>query len=263
MFSLLDKLFRREPRKPPQVRRRIDLGEAQPLYTIYAIGDVHGRLDLLTAAEQRIAADIATRGKAGLVLLLGDYVDRGPQSAAVLDYLCSQPGGGMRRLSLCGNHDDAFLQFIRAPEQQLQWLDFGGRQTLMSYGIDAEHLLARGNGGMPALKASMQQAIPPEHIRFLEELPVYARIGGHLFVHAGIRPGSALEEQTDEDLMWIREPFLSSGPGLPLTVVHGHTPVDAPETGPGRIGIDTGAVFTGRLTVLRVDAGEMAVLQES
>lgn len=261
MFEFVKRIFGDAPpaggdtSKP---RPRLDFGAADPAFPIYAIGDVHGRVDLLEAAEAQIIKDLDNGP--GMIVLLGDYVDRGPNSAAVIDRLRTPPTANIRRIALCGNHETAFLGFISNPLAHMQWLDFGGRQTLLSYGIDADHLIGRGRRGVETLSGILRESVPASHIGFLESLPVYVRIGSFVFVHAGLRPGVALEAQSDEDMLWIREPFLSQGCGLPLTVVHGHTPVAEPQTGPGRIGIDTGAFTTGRLTVLKVLAGRASLL---
>jgi serine/threonine protein phosphatase 1 len=261
MLNLMRQLFRgKAAPKPTSARRRIDLGAGEPQYPLYVMGDVHGCLNELLEAENRIRADIQESGQPGMVILLGDYVDRGPASSAVLDHISRPDHDGLKRIALCGNHDDAFLQFIRDPSQVLQWLDFGGRQTLLSYGIDGDYFLSRKNGGFAALQASLEEAVPAEHIRLLTELPVSVRIGDYVFVHAGLRPGVPLDEQTDEDLMWIREPFLSQGPELPCVVVHGHTPVTEPEFGRSRIGMDTGAYFSGKLAVLKILDGRARIL---
>lgn len=140
------------------------------------------------------------------------------------------------------------------------WLDFGGAETLRSYGIDAEHTLKDG-GGQAALFRMVEEAVPEQHIQFLETLPTMLTVGKLVFVHAGVRPGVPLENQTDEDLMWIREPFLSDGPQLSSLVIHGHTVTPEPSFASGRVGIDTGAYATGRLTVLRISQGKASILQ--
>lgn len=246
--------------RPVSSRSRIDLGHRSPGYAVYAIGDVHGCLRELLDAEARIAADMAASNLPGLVVLLGDYVDRGPDSSAVLAHLAKPSVRGLRRLALCGNHDEMFLKFIEEPRSVPTWLDFGGRETLMSYGIDIEHLQKRDRIDFIALKRILDETIPAFHIDFLRNMPTTLRLGDHLFVHAGIMPGLPLEEQSDEDLLWIREPFISRGPEQPLIVVHGHTPVTEPEFGIGRIGIDTCAYATGRLTVLKLFQGETSLI---
>lgn len=249
------------PEKQPRLRRRrIDLGSGHPPYSIYAIGDVHGRLDLLLEAEHRIRNDIQDCGRPGLVVLLGDYVDRGDSSAGVLSHLGDSVETGLKRIALCGNHEELFRRFLDDPPGHAQWLDMGGHETLQSYGLDGEALFARYGENAAGFRRVLREAIPAEHRALLETLPIALRIGGYIFVHAGIRPGVPLEAQEDEDLLWIREPFLTEGSGLPAIVVHGHTPTPEPTAGPGRIGIDTRAYATGRLTVLKITARNAAVL---
>jgi serine/threonine protein phosphatase 1 len=245
--------------KPPR-RRRLDLGDAQPVYPIYAIGDIHGCIAELKKAEELIAADIKAAGRNGLVVLLGDYVDRGPRSRDVLDHLIKPSELGLKRLPICGNHDDIFLRYLTKPSLTSEWLTLGGEQTLMSYGIDLYHISTQRKSREQQLADLLTETIPASHRQFLRNLPISLRIGNLLFVHAGIRPGVALDEQNDEDLLWIREPFLSQGPELPFTVIHGHTPKPTTNIGPGRIGIDTGAYYTGKLAVLKIEGGRAATL---
>ncbi|MBP1843497.1 serine/threonine protein phosphatase 1 [Rhizobium petrolearium] len=261
MRKFIDWFSRRGAESPSSPkRRRIDLGSTSPSYPIYVIGDVHGCVDELKAAETRIIADMQATKRTGLVILLGDYVDRGPSSRHVLEHLIRPSELGLKRLPLCGNHDDIFAKFLREPELYSDWLSLGGEQTLISYGIDLHHLRARGRGRSAELSDLLAEAIPASHRQFLADLPVCLSIGELLFVHAGIRPGIPLDEQHDEDMLWIREPFLTEGPRLPLLVVHGHTPQPDLDLGPGRIGIDTGAYYTGKLTILKIDEGRATVL---
>ncbi|AYD00555.1 metallophosphoesterase family protein [Neorhizobium sp. NCHU2750] len=250
---------RQEVLVPAPLRRRLDLGDARPLFAIYAIGDVHGCLKELKDAEERIARDMDQLGRSGLVVLLGDYIDRGPMSAQVIEHLLTPSDFGFRRLALCGNHDDIFIKFLAAPEQYMQWLELGGQQTLSSYGIDP-HQLDFSKRGRDKLQQIFAANVPPRHLDFLSNLPISLKVGDFLFVHAGLRPKVMLDEQTDEDLMWIREPFLSSGWGGPGLVIHGHTPQPQPSFGPGRIGIDTGAFYTGNLTVLKLFQNEKSFI---
>ena len=242
----------------PPARRRIDLGDEPASYPIYAIGDVHGCLNELQQAEARIAEDIARTGRPGMIVFLGDYVDRGPSSSQVIEHLQRPSELGLRRLPLCGNHDDIFSKFIDEPELYTDWLRLGGEQTLLSYGVDIRQLSAGKKGWLGDLRQVLAEAIPASHKQFLANLPICLKIGKIVFVHAGLRPRVALNEQSDEDLMWIREPFLSQGPGQPLLVVHGHTPQPTPDISMGRIGIDTGAYYSGKLTVLKIDGGQKA-----
>lgn len=256
MAALRDRIQEMEPAGRRRGRRRLRLDP--PLPTIYAIGDVHGCFRQMLDAEARIREDLKQSPGEAMVVYLGDYVDRGPDAAAVLDHLSKEHQDGLGRIALCGNHDEAFLNFIRDPLAWIYWLgpDFGGARTLASYGIDVEGVLEGGSGVLETVR----DAIPQRHVDFLASLPVCLQAGRYLFVHAGVRPGVSLEAQTDEDLIWIREPFLSVGPGLPLITVHGHTPSATPEFRPGRIGIDTGCFATGRLTVLKIDASGARVL---
>ncbi|MBD8688169.1 MULTISPECIES: metallophosphoesterase [unclassified Rhizobium] len=241
-------------------RRRLDLGDSDPAYPIYAIGDIHGCMDLLEAGEEKIINDIRNTGRKGLVVTLGDYVDRGRKSSAVISHLSSPDVKPFRRIALCGNHDQAFLYAIEHPETIEEWLRFGGKETLLSYGIDIDHMRQRRQHMPLIIGRLLREAVPDEHINFLRNLPVSLKIGRYLFVHAGIRPGIALGDQSDEDLMWIREPFLSKGSGLPLTVIHGHTPSPAPFMSQSRIGIDTQAYSTGSLTILKIDGQNVCLL---
>lgn len=266
MLNIWRSLFGSSSRQtqPAARRRRIDLGEALPPYTLYAVGDVHGCLNELLAVETRIREDIVASEAPGLIVYLGDYVDRGPQSAGVLNHL-SGPNNDkrMRRLPLCGNHDAIFAAFARDPANHMEWIDHGGRQTMLSYGIDIDELLTRVRRRPDEVARVLQQAIPARHLSFIDVLPISLRVGPFLFVHAGIRPGVALPDQTDEDMLWIREPFLSVGPQLPFTVVHGHSPVPEPDFGRSRIGIDTGAYGSGKLSVLKIANGVPSLLNPS
>lgn len=237
---------------PPALRRkRLALPADRPL--IYAIGDVHGCQDALLALEARIRADAAEHpGQPPLILYLGDYVDRGPASSAVIEHLARENhADGIERIALCGNHDDTFLKFIFDPEQHRRWLDVGGDATLRSYGLELADYLGRTDA-LRLLAQDMRARIPAHHVAFLENLPVAALSGRRLFVHAGIRPGLPLWQQEDHDMLWIREPFLSEGPGLPLIVIHGHTAGAEPVFGKDRICIDTTCYASGRLTALKV-----------
>lgn len=251
--SYLRRLFQRESASFPEMERpaRPRLGFAEDDFVaVYAIGDIHGCYDLLTSAMSRIREDAARYKGCILVVSLGDYIDRGERSSDVIEYLASFSDRRISLVSLCGNHEDAFLRFLNEPATAREWLRFAGSQTLHSYGIDVARSLAKG--GISELQLSLQQKIPLHHRRFLESLPTMLQIGGFVFVHAGLRPGIAPLFQDERDLMWIREPFLSRGPQLPVTVIHGHTPTSSPSFGDGRIGIDTGAYASGRLTVLRI-----------
>ena len=247
MLDLIRRLFGAQPIEL-QARSRI-LIPGERVKDIYVIGDIHGRFDLLQSVESRILWHGSRLGRPALVICLGDYVDRGPDSRAVLDHLVKPLPQPFYRICICGNHDDVFLSFLRDEDFDPLWLEFGGVSTLASYGIDSAYIMYRDPSGRD-LKRVARQAVPDSHVAFLERLPVAVSVGRRLFVHAGMVPGRPLEEQSDFDLMWIREPFLSEGPQQDLLVVHGHTPADDFDYGPGRIGIDTGAFASGRLKAL-------------
>lgn len=231
---------------------------AETVHDIFAVGDVHGRLDLLQDAERKILARAAETEKLRLVIYLGDYVDRGPDSRRVLDYLMTPLPHPFQRICICGNHDDAFFQFVTNKKFDRRWLEFGGDATLRSYGIDSNYILQTSPDGAE-LRRLVKTEIPPAHLMFLKNAPTAIRCGRYLFVHAGVMPGLPLEEQDDMDLMWMREPFLSSGPEMDVTVVHGHTATQDVVFGPGRIGVDTGAYMTNKLSVLHIENQRLSV----
>ncbi|MBB3291178.1 MULTISPECIES: metallophosphoesterase [unclassified Rhizobium] len=242
-----------------QQRNRIDL-TGRDYTAIYALSDIHGCHDEMAEAERRIIADARTLPGRKLLLFLGDYVDRGPRSSDVLAHLSAPPPEGFDRYALCGNHDDVFLRFLDDPDTNIHWLEFGALPTLASYGIDARHVLFDLGYSVQQLRDMTLSAMPPAHVDLLRSLAVAVTFGSTLFVHAGIKPGIPLSYQTDEDLMWIREPFLSEGPQLPLLVVHGHTPHSRPTFGSGRIGIDTAVSMGGSLTILKIAEGKHTIL---
>ncbi|MEF0940870.1 metallophosphoesterase [Rhizobium sp. BR 362] len=262
MTGLIDQLFGRRAGKFAEPRPRIDL-TAESYTAIYALSDIHGCYDALIEAERHIVADACTIPGRKLLMFLGDYVDRGPRSSDVLQHLCEPPPAGFDRYILCGNHDDVFLKFLEDPRANAHWLEFGALQTLASYGVDAEYLLLQEGRSIEELRETVLRAIPSAHIDLLRSLPIAIILGPLLFVHAGIRPAIPLDQQTDEDLIWIRDPFLSEGPQLPMLVVHGHTPVAQPVFGNHRIGIDTAAAMGGSLTVLKIAGGEYTILTQA
>jgi serine/threonine protein phosphatase 1 len=217
---------------------------------VYAIGDIHGRLDLLDSIEAAIDADISRSGIDNpLICYLGDYIDRGPHSAQVIDRLSYHPKDGPRRIFLKGNHEDRMIDFLASPViNGPAWMKFGGREALVSYGLtvplDAEHT------DWDKLRDDLDTVLPESHRGFLSGLQLGIRWHDCLFVHAGINPGRPVTEQMQRDLMWIREPFLSSDCEWGFKVVHGHVITEAPVFRGNRIGIDTGAYQSGCLTCL-------------
>jgi len=221
----------------------------------YAVGDVHGRLDLLERLLGRIEADNRARPKRRtFVVFLGDLIDRGPQSAGVIERLRGWRPDGIKPVFLAGNHEEVMLSVLAGQEGILpSWLKFGGAECLASYGLDVEALKRLDE--QPAI-AKIRAAIPRDHRDFIESFGDTFRFGDYLFVHAGIRPGVAVEDQHVKDLRWIREPFLGDAKEHGFVVVHGHTICDCIEERPNRIGIDTGAYMTGNLTALGVEDEE-------
>lgn len=230
---------------------RLSLADRPPL--IYAVGDVHGCLEALTALEARILSDCEDTPGEKLLVMLGDYVDRGPQSAQVLDHLIDTPLPGFRRICLRGNHDAAMLAALEDPGSLDAWLGWGAEPTLASYGMNpAEIAMATGRGRASDRQKLLRSFVPDEHIAFLRSLPVLVSVPGYVFVHAGLRPGLALERQSDHDLLWIRDEFLDADHDFGATVIHGHTPAAEPSLYSRRIGIDTACFASGRLTAVRV-----------
>ena len=218
---------------------------------VYAVGDIHGRLDLLQVIVERIRADAETRSEDDVcgVVFLGDYIDRGPHSKGVIDYLMADPLPDFETVFLRGNHESTMLQFLDDISTGPGWLTYGGVNTLLSYGLRPPVTVPPGLR-LTAVQRQLRVALPPAHRAFLCAMPAYALIGTYLFVHAGIRPGVALECQRDDDMVWIRDEFLRSTLDHGVVVVHGHTIAMQADSLPNRIGIDTGAYATGRLTAV-------------
>jgi len=216
---------------------------------VYAVGDVHGRLDLLEVLIEALREDNELRGPADTrIIFLGDLVDRGPASAQVIDFLLSGAIDFASVDYIAGNHEDAFLDVLagRNETASTSWFRFGGVETLKSYGVSSSAIALRGL----ALFDELHHKVPRRHIEFLETFEPHLRLGNYLFVHAGIKPGVALERQAPHDLMWIRDEFLEDGRDHGMIVVHGHSVTDAVDRRTNRIGIDTGAYKSGRLTAL-------------
>ena len=219
---------------------------------VYAVGDIHGRADLLAALHDRIVDDAAaaTAGRKVLVYL-GDYVDRGPRSFEVVDMLIEAPLEGFEIVHLKGNHEDFLLRFLEEEnlEEAHLWFVNGGYATLHSYKVPVL-ALPFGLAELETARRAFLTALPPSHMTFFRGLKMFHVEGDYLFVHAGLKPGVPLDEQDEWDLLWIREEFLDSDADFGHLVVHGHTPGVETDVRHNRIGIDTGAVFTDRLTCL-------------
>jgi serine/threonine protein phosphatase 1 len=228
---------------------------------IYAIGDVHGRMDKLEALEHLISWDAKSATVPVRIIMTGDYVDRGPQSRQVIEHIIkTQVKDG--RIALRGNHD-FYMPFEGASNiMMMHWCQYGGLDTLLSYGID----ITRWNESDIHKKRNeiterFRAVFPLHHRNFLISTPLTARLGDYLFVHAGIEPGVSLEQQVPKQMLTIREPFLSSDVDHGCVVVHGHTVTESVEAKANRIGIDTGACFGGKLTALALEEDRRWVLQ--
>jgi serine/threonine protein phosphatase 1 len=232
-------------------------------HLVYAIGDIHGCYDQLQRLLTAIASDakVRSRGRVAILIFCGDYVDRGPASRQVLDALCwLKRHGSFEVQFLKGNHEQVMLDYISSPADAVEWLRFGGVETMISYGVappssaspPAVHIAARDD---------LLERLPVSHLRFLEELDLIVGIGDYAFVHAGIRPGVPLADQLESDLLWIRDEFLDFERPHERIIVHGHTwNGDQPQMESNRIGIDTGTYQTGVLTALCIEDDGVAVL---
>lgn len=226
---------------------------------VYAIGDVHGCFNLLAELFQLIEQDSVKRENAKTkIIILGDMIDRGPQSAEVCRLLY-----GLRDydgvVCLKGNHEKAMIDALNGDLNALRfWMDFGGAWTLLSWGVDANLVQSAhlGESWQRKLIAAFREAIPAEIAEWMARLPICHREGDYFFVHAGIRPGVSLASQTEEDMLWIREPFLSSWRRHEAVVIHGHSETDVVTFSNNRIGIDTAAYRTGCLTALGLEGSE-------
>ena len=225
----------------------------------YAIGDIHGRLDLLDTLLERIEKDIAACPRARtFIIFLGDYIDRGPESAGVIERLRTYKPSFATPIFLSGNHEEVLLKILGGERGIFaSWLKFGGAECAESYGMDVTALARLDEASAIAL---LQAKIPRAHREFLEHCADTFRFGDYLFVHAGIRPGVGIDEQDRSDLRWIRDPFLSDAKDHGFIVVHGHTIVERVEERTNRIAIDTGAYHTGVLTCLVVEEGKRRYL---
>ena len=253
VFAYLSRFRRKEPAAAPTVGTRL----------VYAVGDIHGRADLLSHLITTIIedADILAPDATPALVFLGDYVDRGPESRSVLDQVIALADCGLFEIrALKGNHEDALFSFLESAGFGATWEDFGGRETLMSYGVTPPRI------GAPIeeweqTRAAFDAALPREHRAFLSGLEMMAVYGDYAFVHAGVRPGVSLEKQSERDLLWIRDDFLRAKGPFDKVIVHGHTPEPEPYLGRFRIGIDTGAYATGALTAVRLSGTEQTILQ--
>ena len=241
--------WRNREAKPTAVGASV--GEA----LVYAIGDVHGRLDLMTKMLEAIRADAHASNYFARphVIFLGDYIDRGPESRGVIQHLVELWASGEFQLEcLFGNHEERMLDFLGDERYGPAWMRCGGEAALLSYGVRPPPLAEAEAKAWTRTRDELDDVLPPSHLRFLFSLRDMAQIGDYAFVHAGVRPGVPLDDQDPKEMRWIRRPFLDHEEPFEKVIVHGHTPVEKPKIGGNRINVDTGAFLSGRLTAVRL-----------
>lgn len=250
---MIGQLFRRRF-AAPRIVGHVPAGQR-----IYAIGDVHGRLDLLDPLLESIQADDRRRGPAqSRIIFLGDLIDRGPSSAQVVERAMEVAAGPWNCQFLLGNHEEVFLTALSGDLKALAFfIRIGGRETILSYGISESEYR---DSSYPELHALLCERVPAPHIAFLEQFEDMIVVGDFAFVHAGVRPGQALADQRASDLRWIRREFLDHNDGFEKIIVHGHTVTEEVEVRSHRIGLDTGAYSSGKLTAMGFEAGDRWVL---
>ncbi len=226
----------------------------------FAIGDIHGCADLLAEMLALIDGEKVQGTAPPVLVFLGDYVDRGVQVRQTLDLLCADNLSGFERRYLLGNHELSLLNFLDEPLRNRAWLAMGGLETMASYGVSAPTIGASRHDLVEAAKA-LHWAIPPKHMAFLRSLERYALYGDYAFVHAGINPRRPMVHQTDRDLLWNRTRYQNDRAVWNYRVVHGHTAEPKPYADDHRIGLDTGAYHSGRLSAVRLEADSATLLQ--
>ncbi|MEL6827620.1 MAG: metallophosphoesterase family protein [Pseudomonadota bacterium] len=227
--------------------------ESLPNHPVYAIGDIHGRYDLLVKLVKTLRDDFADSGDNAELIFLGDYIDRGFQSKNVLDALIElERDTSVKTVFLRGNHEQVMLTFLQDASVGPDWGKFGGRETLISYGVIPPRSVIATEEWEKS-RVELNASIPKDHVEFLEKLQTSYKVGPFGFVHAGVRSGVAFDEQSDRDRMWIRDEFLTADDREDLFIVHAHTPTKMPYADHRRINIDTGAYYSGRLTAVRLD----------
>lgn len=254
MFKTIRKILGGRSAAPVSSTQRQRLAAPTWPAVVYAVGDVHGCLREARELERAILQDGSESEGEKWIVYLGDYLDRGPDSAGVLDFLLTRLPQDWRRICLAGNHEVMALEFLANPKPNASWLEFGGVETLSSYGISSGSLATKSTAERRAI---IQSHVPEEHLAFLAEMPSLLSLPGWIFVHAGIRRQLSISEQSELDLFWIRDEFFNAPVEQGDTVVHGHTPATAPVVADGRICVDTGCFATGILTAVRVTQGGM------
>ena len=245
----------------PHLSRR-PASATPPDCVVWAIGDIHGRADLLHPLLETIRADLSAVALGRKVIVfLGDYIDRGFDSRGVLNQLCDLDADHSLEVHFIrGNHEDRMEAFLLDPAVGQSWCDYGGRETLFSYGVSPPAMRSDSAGWGETARA-LSEALPEPHHRFLQRQQLSVSIGDYFFCHAGARPGVGLDDQSPEDLMWIRQPFLDHPAPFEKVVVHGHTPTDFVVSDARRIGVDTGAYATNVLSAVRLEGQTRKLLQ--
>lgn len=250
---MIGQFFRRRPSAPAPE------GSVPAGQRVYAIGDIHGRLDLLDTLLRAIEADDAGRGPAqSRIIFLGDLIDRGPHSAQVVARAMEVQAGPWNCQFLLGNHEEVFLKAMAGDLKALSFfVRIGGRETILSYGITEDEYR---DSDYPELHELLVRRVPAAHIAFLSGFENLIVVGDFAFVHAGVKPGQALANQRASDLRWIRQEFLEHRNGFEKIIVHGHTITEEVEIRPHRIGLDTGAYSSGKLTAMGFEADARWIL---
>ena len=230
-----------------------------PGMRLYAIGDIHGSLLPLQQLHEMILQDADGFPGQKVLVYLGDYIDRGEHSCEVIDLLLDKPLTDFEIIHLLGNHEQTLLDFLRHPRAVAAWLTYGGRATLKSYGVSLEPEFTRPD--LERLRDDFAYQFPQRHLEFFQDMQLFYVAGSYCFVHAGIRPGTILPEQRNEDLLWIRDDFTRSHVRHEHIVVHGHSITTEVDWNANRIGIDTGAFHTGVLSCLVLEGEQQRLLQ--
>lgn len=246
MIEWLTRAFSQRPERPPAPDREI-----------FAVGDIHGCLKPLKRLLDAIEA--SRRTERPELIFLGDYVDRGPKSHQVIDMLIAGLPGWYTPVFLKGNHEATLVEFLSDPSVGPSWIQYGGGETLLSYGVRYP-AFKEDHEGWAAASRELRLRLPKSHMRFLDGLQLFAERGPYFFAHAGVNPDRPLDDQRDGDLMWIREPFLDDTRLLERIIVHGHTPQEAPSADDRRIGLDLGGYQTGRLAAAHIMGEEVRLL---
>lgn len=251
MKKLINYFFARNARVEPFLPEGIRL---------YCIGDIHGRNDLLLEIHEKIKQDVVGFSGRVVIVYVGDFIDRGMFSREVIEILKDNPFPDFDCIYLRGNHEQTLLDFLQEASVASSWLSYGGQATLVSYGVVVNKILTRREEFIEIQK-SLRDKIPQSHLGFISKTRLSYEIGSYLFVHAGINPKYSLARQQPEDLMWIRDEFVRSNKNHEKIIVHGLTVTEEPELLPNRIGIDTGAYASGRLSCLVLQGEQQRIIQ--